>query len=188
MDHREQEVINGLKQGDNWAYKRLYDCHYVLLCKVAFAFLKDDYLAQTVVEDLIVNLYEKRETLDITSSVRTYLARSVRNQCLNYLQTKYEQNVVNFSELNDSDDWLSSISATNDDCPDDALLETELAQKIHQAIRQLPDECRKVFEKSRFEEKQYKDIAVEMNISVNTVKYHIKNALAHLRKALAEYF
>ena len=187
MDHQDQEIINGLKQGENRAYKRLYDCHYVLLCKIASAFLKDDYLAQTIVEDLIVNIYEKRETLEITTSLRSYLVRAVKNRCVNYLQLKHENTVVNFSELNVSDDWLSSIPAPHEH-PDETILENELEQELHKSIKRLPDTCRIVFEKSRFEEKTYEDIAAEMNISVNTVKYHIKNALAHLRKDLEEYF
>jgi RNA polymerase sigma-70 factor (ECF subfamily) len=186
MDHDEKAIIDGLRHGDNWAYKKLYDCHYVLLCKIAFAFLKDDFLAQTIVDDLIIHIFEKRETLIITTSLRSYLVRSVRNRSLNYLQLTYKKKVVNFSEMNVADDWLLSIPDTND-YPHDALIENELEQEIHQSIERLPAECRMILEKSRFDEKKYEDIAAEMNISVNTVKYHIKNALAHLRKDLGKY-
>ena len=183
MEHNEQELIEGLKHGDNWAYKLLYDCYYVLLCKIAFSYLKDDYLAQTIVDDLIIHIYEKRETIIITTSFRSYLMRSVRNRCLNHLQLKNERRVVNFSTLEHSSEQLFSIEAP-DENPLATLLENELEKEIHLAIQRLPDECRTVFEKSRFEDKKYEDIAAELNISVNTVKYHIKNALAQLRKDL----
>ena len=186
MDHQEQAIVKGLRDGDNWAYKRLYDDHYVMLCKIAFAFLKDDFLSQTIVDDLIIHIYEKRETIIITTSLRSYLVRSVRNRCMNHLQLKHEKKVVNFSDMNVSDDWLFSISEPND--PLATVLEDELEQKIHHAIEQLPDECRRVFEKSRFEDKKYETIAAEMNISVNTVKYHIKNALSQLRKDLDDSY
>lgn len=183
MNHQEQAIIDGLKHGDNWAYKRLYDCHYVLLCKIAFEFLKDDFLTQTLVDDLIVNIYEKRETLLITTSLRAYLVRSVKNRCLNYLQLKHEKREICFSAMDVSDDRLLSAADLND-CPLTTLQEKELEQEIYLAIERLPAECRAVFEKSRFDEKNYEEIATEMNISVNTVKYHIKNALSRLRNDL----
>jgi RNA polymerase sigma-70 factor (ECF subfamily) len=66
-------------------------------------------------------------------------------------------------------------------------MENELENEINKVVKQMPKECKAVFEKSRFEEKTYEEIASEMNISVNTVKYHIKNALALFRKKLAKY-
>ena len=186
MNNHERELIEGLKNGDNWAYKQIYDCHYVALCKIAYSFLKDDFLAQTLVDDLIIHIYEKRETLLITTSLRSYLVRSVRNRCLNYLQLKHQKVEINFSALDPTNDWLSSVSDPND-YPLATLLENELEQEIHQAVKKLPNECRTVFEKSRFEEKKHEEIAAELNISVNTVKYHVKNALSHLRKELERY-
>ena len=184
---KEQELVERLKKGDNWAFKQLYDFYYVLLCKIAFVYLKDDFLAQTIVDDLIIHIYEKRETLLITSSLRSYLVRSVRNRCLNYLQLEHEKREIKFSAVAHPDEQLFSIADPNDD-PLAALFENELEQEIRQGIERLPYECRTVFEKSRFEEKKYETIAEEMNISVNTVKYHIKNALLRLRKDLAKYF
>jgi len=185
MNHREQTVVVGLKRGDNWAYKHIYDCYYVVLCKIAFTFLKDDFLAQTIVDELIVNIYEKRETLQIFGPLRFYLQQSVRNRCLNYLRLKRQKLEINFSAMDVSDDWLLSITDCNDS-PLAALFENELEQEIHQSIERLSAECRTVFEKSRFEGKNNEDIATELNISVNTVKFHIKNALLRLRKDLGK--
>ena len=143
-------------------------------------------MAQTLVDDLIIYIYEKRETLIITISLRSYLVRAVRNRCLNYLQLKSEKRFVNFSAIEHPDNQLFSIADPNEN-PLATLIEDELEKEIHLAIERLPDECRTVFVKSRFEEKKYEDIAAELNISVNTVKYHIKNALANLRKDLGKY-
>lgn len=67
------------------------------------------------------------------------------------------------------------------------LLEKELEQEIEKSIQNLPKECRTVFQMSRFEDMKYQEIADKLNISVNTVKYHIKNALAILNKDLSRY-
>ena len=75
----------------------------------------------------------------------------------------------------------------SDEYPLGTLLERELEKEIRQAICHLPDVCRKVFLKSRFEGKKYEEIAAELAISVNTVKYHIKTALTLLHKELDKY-
>jgi RNA polymerase sigma-70 factor (ECF subfamily) len=186
MNLGEQKIIDGLKHGDSWAYKHLYDCCYVLLCKIAYTFLKDDFLAQILVDDLIIHLYERRETLIINTSLRAYLVRSVRNRCINLLQSKYKRKEIPFSSLDTPDDWVFLIRE-QDDYPLVILLEKELDKEIRLAIKHLPVECRIVFEKSRYEGKNYETIAAELNISVNTVKYHIKNALLHLHKELKKY-
>lgn len=67
------------------------------------------------------------------------------------------------------------------------LLEKELENELLSRIEELPSECRTVFKKSRFEGKKYEEISTELGISINTVKYHIKNALAFLQEKLKDY-
>ncbi|MDR3251362.1 MAG: RNA polymerase sigma-70 factor [Tannerella sp.] len=186
MSDKEQGIIDLLKIGDNRAYKYLYDKHYALLCRIAYEFLKDDFLAQTVAADLITHIYENRQTLTITFPVRAYLVRAVKNRCINHLQLEHERREINFSVLEDNETSCPDIPDT-DDSPLAKLLENELEDEINKAINQLPQACKAVFEKNRFEEKTYEEISSEMNISVNTVKYHIKNALELLRDVLAKY-
>jgi RNA polymerase sigma-70 factor (ECF subfamily) len=186
MDKEERNIVNLLKQGDNRAYKYLYDCHYSLLCHIAYEFLKDDFMAETLVGDFIFHLYEKRESLQITTSLRAYLVRSVRNRCINYLQSEQERKEIRFSAMDKPEDWLFSISDAGN-YPLATLLEKELEQEIRSAVERLPEECRKVYERSRYEEKSYETIAGELGISVNTVKYHIKNALVRLHADLKKY-
>lgn len=185
---REEELhlIRSLQSGDNQAYKYIYDHHYVLLCKVAYEFLKDDFLAESIVDDIIFHLWEKRETLEITTSLRSYLVQAVRNRCINYLNLEREKREVRFSVIDRQNEWIDSVF-TSDDYPLARLLEDELEQEIKNAIERLPNECKTVFKKSRFEEKPYEEIARELGISINTVKYHIKNALTRLSADLSKY-
>lgn len=182
----EQQLVNSLKSGDNLAYKYIYDNHYVLLCKIAYEFLKDDYLAESIVDDMIFHLWEKRETLEITTSLRSYLVQAVRNRCINYLNQEREKREVSFSAIDQQNEWINSVFPS-DDYPLGKLLENELEQEIKKAIDRLPDECKTVFKKSRFEEKRYEEIADELGISINTVKYHIKNAISRLSADLSKY-
>ena len=73
------------------------------------------------------------------------------------------------------------------DSPYGILLSKELEEKVMQAIETLPAECKQVFIKSRIEQKKNKEIAEELGISINTVKYHMKNAIKILRNKLEHY-
>lgn len=187
MDREELKIMEGIYGGDNQAYKYIYDHHYVLLCKIAYGFLNDGFLAETIVGDTIFHLYEIREKLQINTSLRSYLIRAVRNRCINYLNQEYKKKELNLSEMPNHENWLYPIADGGQSDLLGLLLEKELEKEIEQAIEKLPEECRRVFKKSRFENKKYKEIADELCISVNTVKYHIKNALAYLGKDLGRH-
>ena len=187
MEKKEElHLIHSLKSGNNQAYKYIYDHHYVLLCKIAYEFLKDYFLAESIVDDIIFHLWEKRDTLEITTSLRSYLVQAVRNRCINYLNLEREKREVCFSVIDQQNEWINSVFPS-DDYPLARLLENELEQEIRNAINRLPEECKVVFKKSRFEEKRYDQIAEELGISVNTVKYHIKNAISRLSADLSKY-
>lgn len=186
MEHTEKLIVDQLKRGNEEAYKYIYDHHYVLLCHVANQYVRDTFLAETIVGDVIFHLWEIRGSLNITTSIRSYLIRAVRNRCLDYINSEHEKREVSFSGLV-SQEMPEERYLQSDNYPLGTLLERELENEIRIAIRKLPAECRHVFEKSRFEEKKYEEIATELNISINTVKYHIKNALALLQKELNKY-
>ena len=186
MEHTETLIVEQLKTGNEDAYQYIYDRHYALLCHVANGYVKDHFLAETIVGDTIFHLWEIRETLEISVSIRSYLVRAVRNRCINYLNSEWEKREIAFSSLM-PDEIIDDKMTISDSHPLGALLERELEEEIYKAIDKLPNECRRVFDKSRFEGKSYEEISQELGISVNTVKYHIKNALASLQMNLSKY-
>lgn len=184
MEIDDNYMIEGLRDGADWAYKYIYDHHYRILCFIAAEYLHDDFTAETVVADVITHLWMNRESLNITAiSVRGYLVRSVRNKCMDYIKSQYHQQNINTISVSDN-------SAKELPSGDDALgklLEKELESEIHRAIENLPAECRNVFRLSRIEGKKREEIAAELGISVNTVKYHLKHAIALLYDSLGKY-
>ncbi|WP_373719761.1 RNA polymerase sigma-70 factor [Bacteroides heparinolyticus] len=182
----EQVIIEQLKQGNEKAFKYLYENHYALLCHIAQEYVNDKFLAETLVGDVIYHLWEIHESLDIQISLRSYLVKSVRNRCIDFLSSQRERKEVAFSSLG-KEELTQNHYIPSDDYPLGILLEQELESEIHKAIKKLPQECKTVFLKSRFEKKKYEEIALELNISVNTVKYHIKNALRLLNEQLCRY-
>ena len=186
MEHTETLIVEQLKIGNEDAYQYIYDRDYALLCHVASGYVKDQFLAETIVGDTIFHLWEIRETLEISVSIRSYLVRAVCNRCINYLNSEWEKREIAFSSLM-PDEITDDKMTISDSHPLGALLERELEEEIYKAIDKLPNECRRVFDKSRFEGKSYEEISQELGISVNTVKYHIKNALASLQTNLSKY-
>lgn len=175
----EKQLIEELRCGNESAFRRIYDRHYVPLCRFADLFLHDASLSEEVVDDAIFYLWEHRSEVEITYSLKAYLMKSVRNRCLNELNSLAHREELQFSSfsLPENVEFLDTLFIEKDH-PLGYLLEQELEEELERSIEALPEECRVVFKKSRFEQKKYEEIARELNISVNTVKYHIKNALA----------
>lgn len=183
---REDLTVNKLKSGDEGAFKCIYNQYYVTLCRFAYRLLGDASLVEEIVDDVIFHLWEHRTEINITFSIRAYLLRAVRNQCLNKLNAQAGADEINFSSLSFPEGVLEKM-LLDDNSPLGYLLEQELDGKLLECIEKLPKECRNVFKKSRFEQKTYDEIASELNISSNTVKYHIKNALSFIRANMGEY-
>lgn len=184
----EKQIIERLKRGDERAFRYIYDRHYVLLCRFAEQLLNDLPLAEEVVDDVIFYLWEHRTEVEITYSLRAYLIRAVRNRCLNELNSlgnRIESRVSSLS-VAENLEFLDAIFV-EERTPLGHLLEQELEDELLRRIDELPSECKAVFKKSRFEGKKYEEIAEELHISANTVKYHIKNALAYLQEKMGTY-
>lgn len=182
----EDLIIQQLKSGNEKAYEYLYKQHYAFLCRIAYSYVNDHFLSETIVGDVIFHIWEIRETLDIKTTLRSYLTTAVRNRCLDHLSSLKERTEISFSNINQEEVFTEKY-IISDSYPLGKLLEEELEHEISSAIKSLPDECRRVFLKNRFENKTYNEIAEELNISPNTVKYHIRNALALLHERLAKY-
>lgn len=172
-----------MKEGDDSAFRHLYDIYYHRLFCIARQYLQDEFLAETIVSDVFFHLWETRKTLDIRISLNAYLIRMVRNFSLNYLQKNYVEKEVSLNGI----DLSSPLLFLSEDYPLGRLMEKELIDKVHEEINRLPKETRQVFILSRLEELKHEEIATQLGISVNTVKYHIKQALSILRARLKDY-
>lgn len=171
-----------LRAGDNCAYRYLFDRYYPALCSVAYSYVKDHFVSEALVDDVIFNIWQKRSSLNVTSSMKYYLLVSVRNKCREYLRSaavSRREPISSYDECEAGDDFSGSA--------EEELIGKELHQLLKSAIEDLPDETRRVFELSRYEGYSYDEISRELGISVNTVKYHIKRALSILRSKFSEY-
>lgn len=164
----------------------LFNLYYKPLCYYARKYRLDRFEAEEVVQRTFLKLWEMRESLSIEKSVSAYLYQSVRNQSINYLKQK--------SILDKNKDEHASrvrqaelFYAISEEDGTSALLAKELEQQIKQAINDLPPKCHEIFLLSRKENLSLKEIAIQLNISTNTVQKQISIAISKLRETLKYY-
>lgn len=168
-------------------FEKAYKEYYSLLCSFSMRYINDSIIVEGIVDEVFFNIWKHRDEIEITS-MKSYLLKSVRNRCLNELKSAKNKFESPFSSLGveDCTGFIDSLYSEPTH-PLDELLDKELEMNVTNAVGKLPKECKRVFEMSRFEHKKYEAIAGELNISINTVKYHMKNALKHLSETLGKY-
>jgi len=168
--------LEALRTSDETAFDALFRRWYAPLCHFATPLTDGDPdTAEDVVQQAFIKLWEQRERLEIRYSVKAYLYKSVQNACLNRIRDrktaeKYKQH------------HAREMEHQHDHLPD-----AELSVRIQKAISELPTQCRRIFELSRFEDLKYREIAEQLDISPKTVENQMGRALALLRVRLAEY-
>ncbi|MDR1676080.1 MAG: RNA polymerase sigma-70 factor [Tannerella sp.] len=182
----EKEIVEGLKAGCDAAYKYIYEHLYKMLCKVAYEYVNDSFVAEMMVSDVIFSLWQNRCSLVIHTSLRHYLVKSVHNRCLNHL-AQTERQIDLLQRFGNKMDAEHAHGGEYPDSPLTDLIEKELDTKINACINALPAQTRRIFCLSRFKHLKYDEISTQTGVSVDVVKYHIKTALSRLRAELKDY-
>ncbi len=165
--------------GNESAFEMIFKAYYQPLCRYAYSFLQNKEEAEEVVQSAFITVWEKRKTLDIQTSFKSYVYRIVRNGCLNVIKhEKIKQQHVTH-EL--------AVMEVSSESVSQKVHASELELKITEAMKALPEQCRLVFQLSRFEELKYQEIADQLEISVKTVENHMGKALKIMREQLKEY-
>jgi RNA polymerase sigma-70 factor (ECF subfamily) len=174
----DKELYLRLKEGDERAFKALFQKYYSSMCHFARQFLNDSEMAEETVQDMFVRIWEKRSSLNIETSVKHYFFRSVRNHCLNQIQhQKIRQQYA--SRMKET--------AYQEIDPDQNYIEVDLMERIEKSIDSLPAKRQEIFRLSREQGLKYKEIAEKLNISIKTVEAQMGLALKHLRDELKEF-
>jgi len=153
-------------------FKSILDSYYSPLCNYAFKHVGSIEVAKDLVQDLFLQLYE-RNALNTISNLDRYLIKSVKYKCIDYHRNKTKYREVNF------EDYMNEPSESASD-----LSEDEIEPMMHYFAAKLPEKTREVFLLSRNHGMSYKEISVELNISVKTVEGQMGRALRQLRTIL----
>lgn len=175
----EQNILEAIRAGNERIYEGVFRQYYPLLCRYANSILNDYDEAEEMVQAMFLNVWERRETLIISTSLKSYLYQAVHNRCLN--QIKHRQVRAVYQQQVEIEPVQTALS------PAHSVVADELNVRVQEAIGRLPEQCRRVFELSRFEELKYQEIADQLGISIKTVENQIGKALRILRTELADY-
>ena len=174
----DKELYLKLKEGNEQAFQVLFKKYYSAMCHFARQFLNDSEMADETVQDMFVKIWEKRESLNIETSVKHYFFRSVRNHCLNQIQ--HEKIKKQYAKV-------VLESASHEISPEQYFIEVDLVKRIEASIEALPPKRKEIFRLSREQGMKYRDIAETLNISVKTVEAQMGLALKHLRDELKDF-
>lgn len=180
MNLTDRVRIEAIKRGDIKEFEQFFRAFYKPLLSYAYRFFDDQQDAEEIIQDLFLKFWEKRAKLEITSSLTSYLFRAVRNNCLQAI--KYQKNKTKYQAYikNQTNDYQDSE-------PLEFLEYTELNEKVNYILSELPDRCQEIFKLNRFQGLKYKEIALELSISIKTVEANMSKALKHFRASLEEY-
>lgn len=181
MQLTDQELIHAIRLGNEPAFEAVFRQHYAPLCQYARTFLHDWDDAEEAVQAVFLAIWEKRDNLEITVSIKSYLYRSVHNRCLNRIRHLSVQ-----AEHREQAAYEVEVFQTSE-APMQSLIADELSDRLQEAIQRLPEQCRLIFSMSRFEEMKYQEIADQLGLSIKTVENQIGKALRILRTELADY-
>jgi RNA polymerase sigma-70 factor (ECF subfamily) len=179
MEFQDEQIASLLVKRDEAAFEQVFKTHYKNLHAYAFTMLKDEDEAEETVQQVFFKLWERSEQLNFSGSVAAYLYRAVHNESLNFLKHQ---------KVKDSHRLHVAYSMKNKaEQPQSKMAKKELEEKFKEALNELPEQCRTVFQLSRFEDMKYKEIADKLDISVKTVENHMGKALKLLRTKLVDF-
>jgi len=173
-----------IQNGDEAALGEVYMAVFKPLAFYATEITGHYHLAEEVVQDTFIKLWENRSAISIRGSFKAYLFQSVHNHALNALrQQRTRKESVNQPSSDKILEFISNTYDINDNLID-GIIAGETESIINSIIKKLPDQCRIAFCKSRFESLKNDQIAFQMGISEHTVKTHIYRALQKILIAL----
>lgn len=184
MKRDEKHIFFQLKAGKEKAFEYFFKTYFEALYQYAYQLTKDQLQAEEIVEDTFVNIWEKREWIDLQGSPKSYFFRMVYNQCLNYFKhkkvgDKYKEFYLYHQPVADFPQSFSGYPLEN-------LIDKEFREIVEKSIQKLPEQCRRIFIMSRMEDKKNKEIAEILGVSINTVKTQLLRGLKAVRSDLKD--
>ncbi len=171
-DSTDEFIISVVKNDKSQGLRLIFEKYYAMLVIFAQKLMKDAMVAEDIVQDMFVKLWNLDYLFHLKSKeLKPYLYTSVRNAAINHIKrnAKQQNNV----------DFLSTEAAEENE-----LFDEEKITIIYKSIQRLPERTRMAVEKVMIERQKYQDAADSMDISINTLKYLLKDGLKKLRAEL----
>ena len=168
--------LESIRKGDELAFECLFKQNYERLTRFASSYTSSKAIAEEIVQDVYAEIWEKRENLNVSVSLRAYLYMKIKNRCLNHLKHQRVKETYD-------PQWVEHIMVTTQ--PDEQLAVNKLKIAIQKAVEQLPPKSKATFKLHRFDGLTYNEIAEVMDVSQKTVESQMTRTLKMLRKHLS---
>lgn len=169
-------IFNEIRKGNKVVYETLFKEYYKSLVRFAEGYLFDQQISEDIVQELFIYIWEHASRTHIHTSIKSYFYTSVRNRCLNHLRNL---KVKNKNKLL----YINAIVTSEDDLE---YFDSAILQSVKESLDELPPKMVEIFKLKFIEGLKQKEIAEELDISVNTVRTHLKRGRVKLRKMLLE--
>lgn len=186
MTENEKYLLKKIKEGDEAAFKVIYDKYAPQLYYFVYEYVPFTDIAENIIQETLMVLWNKKSDLTENTNFMAYLFTVAKNNCLyklrdrKYKQKLFDSTGIDELELKANLEALSTLNTST-------VTFNEIEKIIEDTLKQLPPQCRTVFMLSRFEDKKNREIASEMGISVKAVEGHITKALKLFRITLKDY-
>ncbi len=159
------------------AYQALYELLAARLKNFCFSFVKSNEVADEIVSDVFIKLWQIKNKLPEIANLKVYLYTVAKNFCLNYITRHFKNPVILIDEI----DIEPVVHIGN---PEELCISADIVQKIQQAIRQLSPRSRLIFQMIKEDGMRYREVAEILHISTLTVRNQLAIAIRKLAAAL----
>lgn len=174
-DVNDKELIALLRKNDRDAYTLLFDQYFGRLFTFAVHVVFREDVANDIVQEIFISLYEKSDNLNYDISLKAYLFNSVRNRCFNYLRDrKVEDKRMNL--YTEACIWSENV---------DMIDEEEVMVQVRKAMEELPERCREICRLRFYEGHKFEEIAEALGMSESTVRVQVARGMDKLRQHFA---
>ena len=177
--YSDEELMQEIKADNMFAFDLIYKKYSKKLYKFGYSLLKSHEETENLVQDVFLNLWENRNKVEKDSSIKSYIFAITYNSAISILRKKAMES--KFVE------YLKSLQIINEKPVNMELEYTELTNRINEIVYALPQRQKEVYLLHKVEALKYSEIAVLLDISVNTIENHMSRALKTIRKKLGNY-
>ena len=176
----DDKILETLNNGDEKSISILYEKYSKELFVSAYNMLNNKEVCEDILQEVFINIWNKRGHLKIKTSLKSYLYASVMYGVYGHYRKHNDKINVELLE-----GFNTHVQLSN---PETKLIQKEIIYQINSIIESLPEKCRIVFEMSRNDQLSHKEIAKKLNISTKTIETHITKALKAIRSSLGNTY
>ncbi len=174
------EALVQMADGNIGAYRFLFDHHFSDLCNFLLIYLHSRVIAEEIALEIFTYIWEKRETLQIKATFKSFLFASAKNKAISHYR---KESKVMFTSLETGESMMPDVSNAQQ-----FMENNELREIIESAISKLPEKSRQIYQLAWEENLSHKEIAMQLGITPKTVENHVGIALRKLRESLNPYY